>query len=114
MTVKCLNPGQKFAIVHEFQVLGAQIDDMAAYYGRSRRTIIRVLEEAGVDPGIRRRTKPADSSQLQQPLPTFNREGFKELVLPKPIPTYRPWYRRILDRLVPEKKARAAQDHATQ
>ena len=77
MTVKCLNTLQQECIVTSFVNKTHNIDALARTFGRSRRTIIRVLEDAGIDPGIRRR--------MPKPTP-----------LPQVIPTRRPWYRRIL------------------
>ncbi len=56
MTVKCLLDFEKTAICRSFQQ-EVPISDLTAYWGVSRRTIIRVLEEAGIDPKIHRRNR---------------------------------------------------------
>jgi len=55
MTVKCLTEPVKNGIVEAFKEKSLTIDQMVSCTGRSRRTIIRVLEDAGIDPGIHRR-----------------------------------------------------------
>lgn len=69
MTVRILNEHQKNAVKYAFTG-PKDIKVMAQYYGVSRRTIIRVLEEASIDPGIRRR-KPKQKPVIteQYPLP---------------------------------------------
>lgn len=57
MTVKCIKPLDKTYIVHSFVHENTSINTLANLYGRSRRTIIRVLEENGVEPGIKRRPR---------------------------------------------------------
>lgn len=54
MTVKCLSKEYQKTIVNQFQS-GATIDALVIFWGRSRRTIIRVLEDHSVDPKIHRR-----------------------------------------------------------
>jgi len=54
MTVKCLDSYAQEAIVRQFNG-GMSISNLVIYWRCSRRTIIRVLEDAGVDPKIRRR-----------------------------------------------------------
>jgi hypothetical protein len=83
----CLNAFEKEIITASFCNHDQSIDDLAYQYGRSRRTIIRVLEEMNVDPGIRRRKPKPPTKPVQAPLPLV-------------IPTRSPWYRRILDRVI--------------
>jgi hypothetical protein len=67
MTVTCLDKNSQQAIVTGFNN-GTPIDTLSAFWGRSRRTIIRVLEEHDVDPMIRRRNpKPALAFQHSMP-----------------------------------------------
>ena len=81
MSVKCLTADAQRNIVEAFEGRLFNINTLAELYGVSRRTVIRVLKEAGVDPCIATRSKKA-------PTPT---------PAPKPIvyPTSRPWYRRL-------------------
>lgn len=67
MTVKCISGVDKSSIVFQFSQLGQSISSLSYEYKKSRRTIIRVLEEHGIDPGIRRRVK--DTTQIQAPKP---------------------------------------------
>jgi hypothetical protein len=79
MTVRSLNDGAKNYIIHCFNTKLRTIDQLGDDYSRSRRTIVRVLEEAGIDPGIKRRKR------LPKPEP-----------LPTVIPTKTPWWKRII------------------
>lgn len=88
MTVKCLNELDKSVIAAEFLNDHYTIETLATHFDVSRRTIVRVLEERGVDPGIRRR--PGRKSK-KQPAPAG----------PVVIPTRTPWYRRIIEKVVP-------------
>ena len=81
MAVKCLNPLQKEVIATSFLNRTHSIEELVATFRRSRRTIIRVLEEASIEPGIKRR--------IPKPTP-----------LPQVIPTKRLWYRRIIGSFV--------------
>lgn len=91
MTVKSLNEYQKNNLARLFVEQKTSLNELAAYCGRSRRTVIRVLEELGIDPGVRHR-KP----KIVVPVP---------LTFPNhPIHTgpigYKPgtsWYSRVLD-----------------
>jgi len=55
MTVKCIDKATQQAIVIDFQEGLGTISGMAEFLGVSRRTIIRVLEDHDVEPGIKRR-----------------------------------------------------------
>jgi len=66
MTVKCLLDFEKTAICRSFQQ-EVPISDLAPYWGVSRRTIIRVLEEAGIDPKIHRRNR----KKTKEPCPVL-------------------------------------------
>lgn len=80
MTVRCLPTNDQLLVCHRFQHENADITDLSYEFKVSRRTIIRVLEEAGIDPQIRRRTKKA-LEPVQSSL---------DLAPPK-----QPWYRRL-------------------
>lgn len=70
MAVKCLGPAAKNHILAAFRAEGKDaIDPSAIFWGRSRRTIIRVIEEAGFDPGITRRPR-TQKAHMQPPLLT--------------------------------------------
>lgn len=57
MTVKCLNETYKRCVVTLFVDHNYSIGHLASIYEVSRRTIIRVLEEERIDPGIKRRVR---------------------------------------------------------
>ena len=65
MTVKCLDKATQLAVVTDFTQCLSNIDEMASFLGVSRRTIIRVLEDAGVEPGIKRRQRKPKVSGKQ-------------------------------------------------
>ena len=100
MTVKCLKPHTKQTIVNA-HAQGVTIDYMATFWGKSRSTIIRVLEENDVDPGIKRRKRKAKPAPEQLPLPGYQimtetameASGYSPLAIP---PTNQPaWYSRF-------------------
>lgn len=78
MTVKCLTDAEKVELASSFS-MGASINFLAEINGCSRRTVIRTLEEIGINPGIKRRKR------LPKPTP----------LPPGPIPTT-PWWKRII------------------
>lgn len=82
MTVRCLNIQQKRFAIEMFESKIFGLDDIAYRLEVSRRTVIRVLEEAGIDPGIRRRTR-------KEVIPTQ--------VAITTTQTVEPWYRRLLN-----------------
>lgn len=49
MTVKCLSDIQKQVVIYQYLHLKLNLNEIAHDAKRSRRTIIRVLEEAGID-----------------------------------------------------------------
>ena len=90
MTVKCLKEVDQAYIVDCFTAKTATINELATMFGRSRRTIIRVLEEHSIDPGIiprgpRGPYKPRNQVQEEFQFPNH-----------RVIPTRAPWYRRVL------------------
>ena len=86
MTVKCLTNTQKSHIVQDFRDGFYDIPSLCYQYEISRRTIIRVLEEAGVDPKIRRRARK------QVPLANLELADI-------PQPTIKePWFHRIINK----------------
>lgn len=96
MTVKCLTDDEKSVIAQRFSNKTHSIDEMAVIYQRSRRTIIRVLEDAGIDPGIRRRqAKPAPKIDYRGecwPESPHAKDPIITRLIPTPKPT---WYRRV-------------------
>lgn len=78
MTVKCLNSFEQEYIVASFVSKELTIDELALKYSRSRRTIIRVIQDQSIDPGIKTRAK-------------------KVVKVPVVIPTKTPWYRRAVE-----------------
>ena len=117
MPVKCLNQAEKNAIVAVYGGTSQSITELSYEYRVSRRTIIRVLQEFGVDPEIRSRTKPADPKQQVLPM-----EAMEDLADPSPheaaevaqaqattIPTKTPWYRRLKEWLF---GTQAQRDHS--
>ena len=81
MTVKSLTDEQKIAVARSFS-FGVSITILAEQHQKSRRTIIRTLEELGINPGIKKR----------QRLP-------KPTALPTMIPTKTPWWRRVVEKV---------------
>lgn len=81
MTVKCLTDAEKVELASAFS-MGAPINFLAEINGCSRRTVIRTLEEIGIEPGIKRRRR--------QPKPT---------PLPTVIPTKTPWWSRVIEKV---------------
>ena len=61
MTVKCLSEVNKTYIADCFTAKTQTITELAYTFKRHRTTIVRVLEEQGIDPGIRRRSKRTKS-----------------------------------------------------
>lgn len=93
MTVKKLAPTEQQMLVLQFQDDGRSINYLAGYYQCSRRTVIRVLEDAGVDPGIQRR-KSKKQLELKMPPPAeIDLSGFPTLIYQTPAP--KPWYQKV-------------------
>lgn len=90
MTVKCIDEHTQLQVCHMFRHENSTITDLSYEFKVSRRTIIRVLEQHGIDPQIKSRNASgtADPAQIPPQLPMV-------LCLPRPIPTKTPWYRRI-------------------
>lgn len=65
MTVKSLSPTAKDQITNLFLQKAMTLTQLAHFYDRSRRTIIRALEERGVDPGVKTRKKRAPVQPIQ-------------------------------------------------
>lgn len=80
MTVKSLTPAQKQAIGDAFRTKEFTLSELCGLYSRSRRTLIRTLEEMGCDPGIKKRR---------------GRKS-KYVTLAVTIPVKTPWWRRLL------------------
>jgi hypothetical protein len=75
MPVNCLDQKSQDDLIHNF-TQGTPIKDLAAHWGRSRQTIIRVLNDRGVDRKIHRRTVrpllPAQDSLSLVPRPSIS------------------------------------------
>lgn len=100
MTVKCLSEGAKHHIASSFSYHVYTINQLAIMYGRSRRTIIRVLEEQGVDPGVKHRVKkPIEEEQFVFDTAVVRRSSDQTVLAvikhsePQPKPS---WFRRVL------------------
>lgn len=94
MTVKCLLDFEKTAICRSFQQ-EVPISDLAPYWGVSRRTIIRVLEEAGIDPKIHRRSRNR-IAKAETALPPFQIPHYSPLAGAYTRPSV-PWYVRVFN-----------------
>ena len=96
MTVKCLEAWEKELVALRF--LGGQpLTDLSYEFKVSRRTIIRVLEEQNIDPGVKTRAKPqpVDLGEIEHPISEEGPTGELAKPAPAPIPTKTPWYRRF-------------------
>ena len=81
MTVKSLSATQKHSIAEDFKNGVFTIDGLAVWYFTSRRTIIRVLEEQGCAPPVKKRNrKPKETPPVQ---------------ISVVIPTKTPWWKKI-------------------
>lgn len=84
MTVKCIKQEEKEYLLSCYSPLLNNVDQLMQMSGRSRRTVVRLLEEAGHQPVKHRRP---------------NRKA-KEIALPPQltvVPTKTPWYRRVIE-----------------
>ena len=130
MTVKCLLKATQQTICERFEAKTDTINQLADLYGRSRRTIIRVLEDHGIDAGVKPRNKQLTMSMIATSA-EFNRivaGSGKQASLTKPLESYstepkvpgsmlfrlygqpakpsvislapKPWYRRLGDAIV--------------
>lgn len=88
MTVKKLTQEQKDSICGYVRSGIYEYNTMATAFGVSRRTIIRAVEEAGLDPKIHRRKKSPEPLTVEQQQLEFMQE--KEIN----------WFPRQFDRLV--------------
>ena len=79
MAVKCLSGVDKNSIVYQFTQLNQSIASLSYEYKKSRRTIIRVLEEYGIDAGTKRRSVTQNSPETTAQKPEL-------------IKTRTPWY----------------------
>ena len=68
MTVRCIPDFDKRYYAKCFISKAMTINEIAVETGTSRRTVIRMLEEQGVDPGIKRRPRK-QKQEVQQQLP---------------------------------------------
>ena len=88
MTVKCLTTPTKLSVVEMFNNKTHTIEDLVYLTGKSRRTVIRVLEDAGVDPKIHRRNrKPkytvlTDQLEFESAVVNMDLEAFIDRHLP--------------------------------
>jgi hypothetical protein len=100
MTVKCLSEAAKQNIAAGFSLHIYTINQLANMYVRSRRTIIRVLEEKGIDPGVKHRVKkPIKEEQFVFDTAVVRRSSDQEVlaVIMHPEPMPKPsWFRRVM------------------
>lgn len=92
MTVRCLTETDKEYVVDRFNEKLLDINQLAHVMSCSRRTIIRVLQEKGVDPGLRayRRWKVAKLA----PMPNMHdMSDFPIMKVELIEPT--PWWKRL-------------------
>ena len=89
MTVKSLSSMDKMYIIDAFLAKTKTLNELALIYSRSRRTIIRAIEEHGFDPGVKHRVPKAPSVDVYLDL---------SLQLPEspPVVEAKPWYRKVL------------------
>lgn len=105
MTVICLSDNEKADIAYLFVQLKAPATELAEQYAVSRRTIIRALEEQGIDPGVKHRTPKLTMSQIG--LKEHYIEAWDDLN-PPPMDSLTwlnnegpvPWYRRLQKKLM--------------
>lgn len=78
MTVKCINELQKEVMAAAFFNKLLTVEDLMQTSGKSRRTVMRVLEEAGVAPPVRKRKAKVSVVQqnLDQPIYFPTRPGW--------------------------------------
>lgn len=88
MTVKCLNEVDQAYICDAYLSKTQTVTELAITYNRSRRTIIRVLEDAGYDP-VKHRTPKVDIPLTFPNHPIF--PGRIEM-----IDQPKPWYLKVL------------------
>jgi hypothetical protein len=102
MPVKCLNATEKADIGNKYLFFGNTVSSLSYEYKRSRRTIIRVLEERGIT--HTRSRIPKEINKAEQAVIDLNAQPFINLKLTPPghgmsllAPTHAPWYRRFMD-----------------
>lgn len=89
MTVKCLHVRDKVYIVNSFISGTITINDLADSFLRSRRTIIRVLEEYGVDPGVKRRISAATKAKMVEIILADLSSPIMKVEMIKPVPMWK-------------------------
>lgn len=95
MTVKCIADIDKADIVFLFSNGSQGINKLALIYGRSRRTIIRVLEEQDIDPGVKHR-KPKAMLVKQVDIEFTGWPDDSAVHSPAPAPRTGSWFRKSL------------------
>jgi transposase len=106
-----LTDAEKRVIVASFQQ-GTDINTLAHFYGRHRTTIVRALEDAGIDPGIHRRPNRTLKAQIRREAERllqeqqFQRAALEPISRPIqiqldeiPVVNQEPWYRRVTSSL---------------
>ena len=96
MTVKCISMHEQCYIVDAFLAKTQTLNQLAHNFGVSRRTLIRVLEDAGVNPGVKHRFPQPKTVDIPLTFPT------EQLPIPytqnhwsEPLAAA-PWYTRVL------------------
>jgi len=97
MTVKCLSPLDKAYIADAFTAKTQDLNELALTFGRSRRTIIRVLEEYKVDTGVKPRVpKETPARPMKDQELDFLGTTTGRIWAEQPAP----WYRKVLRSVV--------------
>ena len=92
MTVRCIKQVDKAYIAQTFATKTQTVAELAMTFGRSRRTIVRVLEDECVNPCLRIRKIKPKTVDIQLP---FTQPGPIEM-----FDASVPWYLRIAHKVV--------------
>lgn len=128
MTVKCIPAKDQESLVYCYKYCHYKIEDLMRITGKSRRTVQRMLEDAGLEPIKHRRHYKTKAEKLlvakqesllpsdraihvsNVPGPIVNRLQFMDLLeskrldefihTPLVIPTKTPWYRKVIQTVI--------------
>lgn len=114
MTVKCINAEDQAQMVLNYSSGLCSIEDLMLLSGKSRRTIQRMLEDAGFDPIVHRRHRRTKAEmllaakQIDMQFSTTGRVNHLRIMdlVDTKIPfqhvilTKTPWYRKILQTVI--------------